>query len=84
MNNDFDPPTPLWVSLIDGAILIGTLLLLLILWSWMQERDAQDQPPQHQKTNSSALLAECLNGGVLIDYHTNTAYFCSRPTEIKL
>ena len=84
MNNDFDPPTPLWVRLIDGGILIGTMLLLLALWSWMQERDAQDQERQPKEINYAAMLAECLNGGTLIDHATDTAYFCSKPMEIKL
>ena len=84
MNDDYTPRTPFWARIIDGCILIGGLLLLLTLWSWMQERDAQDATPTHQEAAYAAMLAECMNGGTLVDHSTNTAYFCSRPTEIKL
>ena len=74
--------TEIWIRLIDGLILIASLLVLLSLISWAQARDEEDR--QATERSYAALLAECLNGGALIDYHTNTAYFCSRPTEIKL
>ena len=74
--------TEIWIRLIDGLILIASLLVLLSLISWAQARDEEDR--QATERSHAAMLAACMNGGVLIDHNTDTAYFCGKPTEIKL
>ena len=70
--------TELGVRIIDGCI----LLLLLGVIAWTQARDEEARKAEEQ--TYAALLATCMNGGALIDHNTDTAYFCDKPTEIKL
>ena len=70
--------TELGVRIIDGCI----LLLLLGVIAWTQARDEEARKAEEQ--TYAALLATCMNGGALIDRNTDTAYFCDKPTEIKL
>lgn len=70
--------TELGVRIIDGCI----LLLLLGVIAWTQARDEEARKAEEQ--SYAALLATCMNGGALIDRNTDTAYFCDKPTEIKL
>ncbi len=70
--------TELGVRIIDGCI----LLLLLGVIAWTQARDEEARKTEGQ--SYAALLATCMNGEALIDHNTDTAYFCGKPTEIKL
>ena len=70
--------TELGVRIIDGCI----LLLLLGVIAWTQARDEEARKAEEQ--TYAAMLATCMNGGALIDRNTDTAYFCDKPTEIKL
>ena len=70
--------TELGVRIIDGCI----LLLLLGVIAWTQASDEEARKAEEQ--SYAALLATCMNGEALIDRNTDTAYFCGKPTEIKL
>ena len=72
----------LWIRIIDGCILIAGLLILLSIITWAQARDEEDRVADKQ--NYAAMLASCMNGEALFDYNTDTAYFCSKPLEVKL
>lgn len=74
--------TEIWIRIIDGCILIAGLLVLLSIITWTQNRDEEDRRAEEQ--SYAAMLAACMNGEALIDYNTNVAYFCGKPTEIKL
>ena len=74
--------TELGVRIIDGCILIAGLLVLLSIITWAQARDEEARKAEEQ--SYAALLATCMNGEALIDHNTDTAYFCGKPTEIKL
>ena len=69
--------------LVEGALAICVLLLIL---AFMQNKDLQDRIDEQQSEvkKYSGLLAECLNGGTLLDKETDTAYFCTRPLEVRL
>ena len=76
--------------LIEGALFICVFLLILVI---MQNRDLVDQvevqkaTAEHHKTEAakySGFLAECMNGGAVFDRTTDTAYFCDKPTEVRL
>ena len=76
--------------IIEGALFICCILLIVAV---MQNRDLEDQvksqkatAAHHKKeaTKYSGLLAECLNGGAMVDKASDTAFFCNRPLELKL
>ena len=69
--------------LIEGALAICVLLLIL---AFMQNKDLQDRIDEQQSEvkKYSGLLAECLNGGAVIDRNTNKALFCDKAIEVQL
>ena len=72
-----------FIHLIEGALFICILLLVIVV---MQNRDLADEVETQKATaeKATAMLAECFNGGALIDRNTNVAFFCDKPTEIRL
>ena len=76
--DDDSRTNPLWFTAIDALILVLGLIAFLALISWAQDKD------EVERVAYSQLLAECFNGGTLYDYNTRTAYFCSKPLEVKL
>lgn len=78
-------PEPLRVRLIDAAVTLLTIVGIVALLGWMQARDYEDQVKLHQERVLSygATLAACMNGGTLWDALNETAYFCSKPLELK-
>ena len=86
MDEDLDEEDAVLVtaqSLVEGALFICVFLLILVV---MQNRDLADQIEEQQSEvkKYSGLLAECLNGGTLLDKETDTAYFCDKPSEVRL
>ena len=84
--SDFDDEDPLlstFIHLIEGALFICILLLVIVV---MQNRDLADQVESQKETaaKATAMLAECMNGGALLDKATDTDYFCDKTTEIRL
>lgn len=85
--------TDLWLKVIDAAVTIGWLVAFLAIITWAQNRD-QVAELEHQAAlvkqheaeaeRYSAMLAECMSGGTLFDKTSSTAFFCDRPTEVKL
>ena len=51
--------TEIWIRLIDGLILIASLLVLLSLISWAQAHDEEDR--QATERSYAAMLAACMN-----------------------
>ena len=92
--NLIDEPARSWKErLLDTALVaVGTLILLLLL-SWMHVRDAEDEvtlvrriADAHERaaTLFAANLATCMNGGVVVDRNSKTAYFCGKPVSVPL
>ena len=86
MDEDLDEEDAVLVTaqrLVEGALFICIFLLILV---FMQNKDLQDRIDEQQSEvkKYSGLLAECLNGGTLLDKETDTAYFCDKPSEVKL
>ena len=69
--------------MIDAALAICILLLIL---AFVQNRDLEDKVANQQQEVSryAGLLAECLNGGAMLDRESNVAYFCGKPSEVRL
>ena len=80
---DEDPLLPTFIHLIEGALFICILLLVIVV---MQNRDLNDEVETQKATaeKATAMLAECFNGGALLDRNTNVAFFCDKPTEVRL
>ena len=94
--NEPPPKEPLRVRLADSLVLGAMIVGFVMLIGWMQQRDARDQFELAQAIHAkstveqmiridsySSSLAMCMNGGVLWDAINETAYFCSKPSEIK-
>ena len=81
--DDEDPLLPTFIHLIEGALFICILLLVIVV---MQNRDLNDEVEMQKATaeKATAMLAECFNGGALLDKATDTAYFCDKPVEVRL
>ena len=88
------PPAsePLYVRLVDAAVLLVAIAGIIALLCVMQKRDYEDQVRIHQEQaqahEQSALsygstLAACMNGGALWDALNETVYFCSKPLVLK-
>ena len=58
----------------------------LVLHLWEQNAQLRDNAKTHEKMsfNYSYMLASCMNGGTLYDKKSNTAFFTSKATAIKM
>ena len=86
MDEDLDEEDAVLVTaqrLVEGALFICIFLLILV---FMQNKDLQDRIDEQQSEvkKYSGLLAECLNGGAVIDRNTNKAIFCDKAIEVQL
>ena len=83
---EIEEKEPLYIRLIDAAILLVVLLCLGGLLSTWSNANANEQAEQHKASasNYSEMLATCLNGGAVLDRNTNIGYFCGRAIEIQL
>lgn len=87
---DEDAPLRYLQYVIEAALAI---CILIVTIAFMQNKDLEDQLEDREKAfkqskaeaaKYSSLLAECLNGGTVVDHANNIAYFCNRPLELKL
>lgn len=80
---DEGPFLPTFIHLIEGALVICVLLLV---FAFMQNRDLADEAAIQREVAEKAtgMLAECFNGGALLDRKTNVGYFCDKPLEVRL
>ena len=87
---DEDAPLRHLQYVIEGALFICVLISTV---AFVQNKDLEDQLKDREKAikqskaeaaKYSGLLAECLNGGAIVDRANNVAYFCDQPLEIKL
>ena len=81
-----EPRTPLYATVLDGLIIILSLLIFLMLISWAQARDVEDAVAwqKEQATKTMGMLADCMNGKALYDKKSNKAYFCGKAIEVPL
>jgi len=85
-------PTPAYIKLADAGLLLLIMAVFVTIIGAMQARDHEDQMMTQKEQTSmaeqrtehySGMLAQCFNGGVLWDKLNETAYFCSKPLEVK-
>lgn len=81
----FDKPD-LSFRLIDALIVIVGLFAFILILGYMQQKDLEDAVEAHKASSQryAGMLAECLNGGAILDRNTKIGYFCSRPIEVQL
>lgn len=81
---EIEEKEPLYIRLIDAAILLVVLLCLGGLLSTWSNANANEAAEQHKAAAGrySAMLATCLNGGTLYDKTSNTAIFCGKAIEL--
>ena len=62
------------------------IALIATAYLVMSELDYRDKVAQsHEETQKYiALLATAMNGGAILDKHTDTAYFFDKPTELRI
>ena len=84
--------TPTYIKLVDAGLILAIVAAMFLVVVYMQARDAAEQVMAQkaqthlaeQETKSCGrTFAECMNGGTLFDKINETAYFCSKPLEIK-
>ena len=85
-------PTPAYIKLADAGLLLLIIAVFVTTIGAMQARDHEDQImaqkeqtrlTEQQAGRYAAMVAQCFNGGVLWDKLNETAYFCSKPLELK-
>ena len=82
---EFDEPI-IEIDILDALVVVVCVLAFIVLLGLLQNRDLRDEVEMQKATadKATAMLAECFNGGALLDRNTNVAFFCDKPTEIRL
>ena len=81
----FDKPD-LSFRMIDALIVIVGLFAFILILGYMQQKDLEDEVEAHKASSQryAGMLAECLNGGSLLDKTSGKGFFCGKAIEIQL